>query len=69
MADDVGREAVTLERELAHRPDPRLNSPPGQPNLCDNANRRASYLIYYGKRLVGRHKDPWKVSSTVRFED
>ncbi len=26
LADDVGREAVTLERELAHQPSLRLNS-------------------------------------------
>lgn len=37
MANYVGRKAVTLEPELAHRPNLRPDSLSSQPGLCDNA--------------------------------
>lgn len=38
MADDVKREAVTLERELAHRPSLRAHSLSSQLGLCEKAS-------------------------------
>lgn len=37
MEDDVGRKAVTLERELIRRPSLRPDPPHGHPSLCDSA--------------------------------
>jgi hypothetical protein len=42
MADDFGRETVTLEGKLAHRPNLMSIACLCQPSLCDNAGLSAN---------------------------